>query len=1153
MKTLTPLLFISLTLLSISLFGQECGTIIKKIDLGGNDSTLSSDLSKDGFIYLAGSVSRPGNINGAFVLKTDVSGNVIWSRVITGNRTQVFRKLIATSDSGLITTGSSSTYSPAPNFATLVVKWDKNGNMQWARSLNIQSQFGDWGLGVTETSDGGYLVVGNLNSAGFRGSGYTLKLDRNGNAQWAKKFDFFEGINIRNATEIADGYLLAGEYLFESNTTYRPLIVKVNKATGAIQLIKSFQSPEVIINSSPLKKRQGGYFFNCMRMATAPGNSGWQQVVLYLNDNFEIEKSIIFNQPGEKNYSETHLVPMPDGGFVSATGTDNSLTGADLYRLDAQANITWRRKIDGAGPQKMAAVTQISGDDFLFAGSATNAQGEKDILWVRTPTNKIDSSCLLENSEIETLPLDIEPVSFSFDNVSDLPFSFWTSVSPAIESDRFKETFSCTKLEVSNDTTVCKGSTAQLIASGADSYTWSPASGLSNPNIGNPQATVNSPMVYKVTATTLNGCTFTDSVQVGVYANLTVNATADRPFVCGNDSVQLSASGGSSYQWSPASGLSNPNIANPKAWIEDTITYSVSVTDGFNCTGTDTVTIYQLPPSNFTLIPANPTICRGDSILLQAGGGDRYEWNGSADISGITLPMVKVAPQTSTIYRVKIINSPCRDSVLLETAVKVLSLPVVTATKSNDLSCDVVSAQLGATGVGNYQWTPLTGLSNPAFANPVASNRATTRYTVEVTDSNGCRAKDSIDVLFSDFKKLIVTPDTSVCTNQTLGLLASGAVSYVWFPASGLTGPNTSNPTALVTRNITYYVQGTTLNGCVARDSVQLTANPLPAGTLTAQRPLVCGTGSVQMAATGGITYLWSPAGNFNNPMIANPIANLNQATLLKVKRTDNAGCSSEDSLLINWKAAPVYTITPETAQICRGDSIQISVTGGNRYLWTPANQVNSSDKATVVAKPLAETVFQVKVWTDECLDSVVLNSNISFYAPPDLGLTKSNDVDCNVPFAQLSASGGISYRWEPTVGLNSSGIPNPLASPAATTVYTVFVKDALNCTYSDSITVEFTNNGNTALYQLANAFTPNKDGLNDCFGISKWGTAVQVRRFDIYNRWGMKVFSGSNTNVCWDGAFNGQKQPSGTYVYWLIAESACGNIERKGVVSLIR
>jgi gliding motility-associated-like protein len=1153
MKTLTQLLFIFLFFLPFSLFSQDCGTIIKKIDLGGNDSTLSSDLSKDGFIYLAGSVSRSGNINGAFVLKTDVSGKVIWSRVITGSRMQVFRKLTATSDSGVITIGSSSTYSPAPNFASLVIKWDKNGNRQWARSLNTQSQFGDWGLGVTETSDGGFLVVGNLNSNGYYASGYAMKLDRNGNAQWAKKFDFFEGINIRSVSEIADGFLLAGEYLFGGNSTYRPLIVKINKATGAIQLIKSFQSPEVIINLSPLKKRQGGYFFNCMRMATAPGNSGWQQVVLYLKDNFDIEKSIIFSQPGEKNYSETNLVPMPDGGFVSATGTDNSLTGADLYRLDAQANITWRRKIDGAGPQKMAAVTQIAGDDFLFAGSTTNAQGEKDILWIRTPTNKTDSSCLLENSEIEALPLDIEPVSFSFDNVSDFPFSLWVNVSPAIEADKFKETYSCNKLEVSIDTTICKGSTAQLLAKGADSYTWSPAAGLSNPNIANPKATVNSPMVYKVTATTLTGCTFTDSVQVGVYSNLTVNAVADRSYVCGSDSVQLTANGGLNYQWSPATGLSNPNIANPKAWIQDTITYSVSVTDGFNCTGTDTVTINRLPPPNFTLTPANPGICRGDSILLKAGGGDRYEWNGSAAISGATDSVVKVAPVLSTIYRVKIIHSPCRDSALLETEVKVVALPVVTVTKSNDLNCDLVSAQLQATGGVKYLWSPLDGLSNPAIANPVASNRYNIRYIVEVTDSNGCRAKDSIDVQFSDFKKLIVTPDTAVCTNQTLGLLASGAVSYVWFPASGLTGPNTSNPTALVTQNITYYVQGTTLNGCVARDSVQLRANPLPTGTLTAQRPLVCGTGSVQMAATGGVNYLWSPADKFNNPMIANPIATLNQETLLKVKRTDNVGCSSQDSLLITWKPAPVYTITPETAQICRGDSQQISVTGGNRFQWEPANLVNFPNRSTVLATPVAPTIFRVKVWTDECLDSVVLNSNINFHNPPDLGITKSNDIDCNVPFSQLSATGGISYRWEPAASLNNPGIPDPVASPAVTTVYRVFVKDALDCTYSDSITVIFTNNGNTAFYQLPTAFTPNKDGLNDCFGISKWGTAVQVKRFDIYNRWGMKVFSGSDNQICWDGAFNGQKQPSGTYVYWLIAESACGNIERKGVISLIR
>jgi hypothetical protein len=274
-------LLLSLTTLK----AQDCATIVKHIDLEGEETVWNSGLSKDGFIYISGTLSRPENTNASFLVKSDTLGNVIWSRVIPESGKQLLKSVYPTNDSGVITTGISSTYPTNPNFAAMVIKWDKFGNRQWSRSLNSNSVSGDWGMGVMQASDGGYVITGNLNSTGFQSAAYILKVSANGVFEWAKRYTYFEGVEFKGAIEVNDSYIVAGEYLFNSNTAFRPLIVKVSKVNGNVQSIKSFTLPGNVASSGALKVRpDGGYFFNGYDLTFAASSiSDYRQVVIYLD------------------------------------------------------------------------------------------------------------------------------------------------------------------------------------------------------------------------------------------------------------------------------------------------------------------------------------------------------------------------------------------------------------------------------------------------------------------------------------------------------------------------------------------------------------------------------------------------------------------------------------------------------------------------------------------------------------------------------------------------------------------------------------------------------------------------------------------------------------------------------------------------------
>jgi gliding motility-associated-like protein len=107
-------------------------------------------------------------------------------------------------------------------------------------------------------------------------------------------------------------------------------------------------------------------------------------------------------------------------------------------------------------------------------------------------------------------------------------------------------------------------------------------------------------------------------------------------------------------------------------------------------------------------------------------------------------------------------------------------------------------------------------------------------------------------------------------------------------------------------------------------------------------------------------------------------------------------------------------------------------------------------------------------------------------------------------------------------------------------------------CVGEDSIIVTVDADALKYKIYIPNAFTPNNDGLNDCFGIKYLGQITELK-FSIYNRWGERVFYTANPSECWYGISKGQPLKSDVFIYQISATTICGKIFRKGTVMLIR
>lgn len=139
---------------------------------------------------------------------------------------------------------------------------------------------------------------------------------------------------------------------------------------------------------------------------------------------------------------------------------------------------------------------------------------------------------------------------------------------------------------VSSDVSICEnGNGTQLSASGGTAYLWSPAAGLNNPNIANPTANPTKPTVYTVTVSNSSGCSATAQVTVNVTNKPIVKAGGDQKMTEGQ-SITLDGyvdANATSYHWTPATGLSDPNVLHPTARPTEDITYTLVATTGNPC------------------------------------------------------------------------------------------------------------------------------------------------------------------------------------------------------------------------------------------------------------------------------------------------------------------------------------------------------------------------------------------------------------------------------------------------------------------------------------------------------------------------------------------------------------------------------------------
>jgi gliding motility-associated-like protein len=546
-----------------------------------------------------------------------------------------------------------------------------------------------------------------------------------------------------------------------------------------------------------------------------------------------------------------------------------------------------------------------------------------------------------------------------------------------------------------------------------------------------------------------------------------------------------------------------------------------------------------------------------------------YFWNFGEPSSGVNNTSLLAAPahtySQAGDYKVKLkvsIGGNCADSA--ETIVKIYpgirpDFDVFGECKNTAiLFTDKTQADYG--NITSWEWNfgdiisgfdNMSLLQNPSHVYSYANN-----YTInlKVESSKGCIDTVSKFITVKNSPQFSVFPkDTLICTIDTLQIGVIGLGSVQWSPNYMISNTSFQSPLVSPDVNTIYKIKFTDAFGCGATDSVIINVTDKVYQGNNYDTVICEKDPIILRLSSNALYYTWTPDnGTLSNTVIKNPTVTLSgsTATVYNVVGKISDKCFAENSITVTPVPYPV-PVAPDV-NVCAGESVQLQATGGSIYNWNPKTFLNNSTIPNPLAiKPSASVIYTLTVkdilgcpkpvQKTVRLNVIKINANAG---PRDTSVVLGQPL-------QLDAGGGTSYLWLPdNRWLSNTAIGNPVALPQNNIEYIVRVSDR-GCVGLDSINVK--------VYFVApdlyvpNAFTPNRDGLNDIFRPVLLGIK-SLDLFQVFNRFGQVIYNSTAVAKGWDGTFGGRPQESGTYLWIAKATDYTGKkIQRKGSLILIR
>jgi len=395
-------LLVLVSMFSIQLIFAQPATLWTKT-FGGfnNDYGRAVRQTSDGGYVITGTTNSFGTGGSdCWLIKTDASGNTLWTKTFGGSSDDYGRAVRQTSDGGYIITGATNSFGTGCSDYWLI-KTDASGNTIWAKTFGGNNN--DEGNSVQQTSDDGYIITGYTKSYGAGGADYWLiKTDASGDTLWAKTFGGGGDDYSRQVRQTSDGgYIIAG-YTNSFGTGFYDIWLVKTDAAGDTLWTKIFGGSGYEECYSVQQTTDGGYI---MAGKTWSLSNGASNADVSLTKTDSSGNTIWAKTFGGNLFEKGNSVRQTsDGGYIVTGYTESYGAGiqdAWLIKTDRSGNILWTKTLGGHSIDEGSSVQQTFDGGYIVTGSTRSyGAGSYDVLLVKIAPNipkNISGSASLKN------------------------------------------------------------------------------------------------------------------------------------------------------------------------------------------------------------------------------------------------------------------------------------------------------------------------------------------------------------------------------------------------------------------------------------------------------------------------------------------------------------------------------------------------------------------------------------------------------------------------------------------------------------------------------------------------------------------------------------------------------------------------------------